>query len=149
MNNDVSKTIKTPAIALIVAGSINGAVGVAALLGGFVRLLWGNESLPVNEAERMGFIGGTVIGYGIALLTLLAAPLIIYGGTQMLSGKRYGLAKAAAIAAIIPFTNCCFLIGIPIGIWALTVLFKPEVKDYFAGIGTGSQIPPAPPEFGG
>jgi ABC-type proline/glycine betaine transport system permease subunit len=37
-----------------------------------------------------------------------------------------------AILSIIPFTSpCCFLIGTPIGIWALWVLTDPDVKAAF------------------
>jgi hypothetical protein len=38
---------------------------------------------------------------------------------------------AAAIVALIPCFSPCCLIGLPIGIWALVVLSKPEVKSQF------------------
>jgi hypothetical protein len=59
-------------------------------------------------------------------LSLVAAPMIIYGAVKMLNGSSYGWAKASSILAIIPFTSCCFLIGAPIGIWALVVLSNPK-----------------------
>jgi hypothetical protein len=38
----------------------------------------------------------------------------------------------ASILAMIPcFTSCCCLVGLPIGIYALVVLNKPEVKSAF------------------
>ena len=49
----------------------------------------------------------------------------------MLSGRNYKFAKGSAIMAIIPLISCCFVIGIPVGIWALVVLSKPEVKAFF------------------
>jgi len=80
------------------------------------------------------------------LLALIAAPIIIYGAIQMMKGRKLGLAKASAILAIIPFTSCCFLIGVPIGIWALTVLSKPDVKAFFRGENAPPNFyPPQPP----
>jgi len=125
--------LKAPAIALIVAGALNAVIGLLTVLSGLLRLsgINGRETLPTNEAERFGFYVGTFIAYGGGVLGLLAAPVIIYGAIQMLKGNKYGLAKTAAILAIVPLTSCCFLLGIPVGIWALIVLAKPEVKAIF------------------
>ena len=125
--------MKAPAIALIVAGALNAVIGLLTVLSGLLRLsgINGRETLPTNEAERFGFYVGTFIAYGGGVLGLLAAPVIIYGAIQMLKGNKYGLAKTAAILAIVPLTSCCFLLGIPVGIWALIVLAKPEVKAIF------------------
>jgi len=38
MNNDVLQKLKAPSIALIIAGSLNGVIGLMALLGGLLRL---------------------------------------------------------------------------------------------------------------
>jgi hypothetical protein len=133
MMNDVLNKLKAPAICLIVIGALNGLISILTILGGVARFagIGGRESLPTRDAERIGFYVGTFASYGSGLLALIVAPLIIYGAIQMMKGKKYGLAKASAILAIIPFTSCCFLIGIPIGIWALIVLSKPDVKAFF------------------
>jgi len=84
--------------------------------------------------------------YGMAFLSLVLAPLVIYGAVQMMGGRKYGLSKAAAIVSILPLTSCCFLVGIPIGIWALVVLGKPDVKAFFKGEqNPGIFNPPQPP----
>ena len=133
MMNDALNKLRAPAIALIVTGALNAVIGVLTILSGLLRLsgINGREALPVNEAEKFGFLVGTFIAYGGGALGLLAAPVIIYGAIQMLQGKKHGLAKTAAILAIVPLTSCCFLLGIPVGIWALIVLAKPEVKAVF------------------
>jgi len=148
MTNDVTNKIKTPAIGLIVAGALNGLLGALTLLSGLLRLtgISGRETLPANDAERYGFYVGTIITYGIGLLSLLVAPIIIYGAIQMMRGRKYGLARASAILAIVPVTSCCFLISIPVGIWALIVLSKPDVKTFFQNGGaSGRQFQPPPP----
>jgi hypothetical protein len=146
--NNIGQKIKSPAIALLIAGILNGLISFLTLLGGLFRLALGVEKMPVAEAERMGYLAGTLFGYGVALLSLIATPIIIYGAIQMMKGKKYGLAKTASVLAIIPLTSCCFLVGTPLGIWAFVTLINPEVKAYF--FGEGSRIgfsPPSPPNF--
>jgi hypothetical protein len=50
----------------------------------------------------------------------------------MLHLKNYGLCVAAAIIALVPCTSPCCCLGLPIGIWALVVLTKAEVKTAFS-----------------
>ena len=65
------------------------------------------------------------------IVALLASGLILFGGLKMKKLESYGLAITASILAIIPCTSGCCLVGLPIGIWALVVLSKPEVKSAF------------------
>jgi len=146
---DHLERLRAPGTALIIAASLNGIIGLLALLGGLVRLsgLSGSEQLPANEAERIGYVSSTVITYCVSLLSLLLAPLIIYGAIQMMHGKKYKMARVAAIMAINPFTSCCFLVSIPMGIWAMILLGKPEIKAVFSGrTSDRSILPPQPPQ---
>src|SRR5262245_35849368 len=99
-----------------------------------------------SEATRVGYVSGQFMSSSNSCLSLGAAPIIIYGAVKMLKGSSYGWAKAASILAIVPITSCCFLIGAPIGIWALVVLSKPEVKIFF-GRGGANYQPPPPPQY--
>lgn len=148
MISDNLQKLRAPAIGLIIAGSVNGVSGLIAVLSGLMRLtgLAGKETLPMDQAERMGYMVGTIVPYGVSLLSVLMAPVIIFGAVRMMHGKQRGLAKIASILAIIPVTSCCFLIGIPMGIWSLIVLAKPEVKAVFDGQVSDVHIyPPQPP----
>lgn len=132
--NEITDNLKKPAIALIIVGSLNGIFGILSLAAVFLRLAGVLEmQIPTNEVERMGYYFGTAINIGIAALSLLIAPVIIYGAIKMLKGKSYKLAKTSAILAMIPLVSCCFIAGIPIGIWSLIVLHRPDVKAYFNG----------------
>jgi hypothetical protein len=145
---DILQRIKSPAIGLLVVGVLNGAIGLMSLASGILRLAGVmKETIPVNEAERMGYYIGTFGSYLMAFLSLIAAPIIIYGAMQMMKGQKYGLAKIAAILAIIPLTSCCFLAGIPIGIWAFVVLRSPEVKAFFESGMNNQHFPQSPPQF--
>ncbi len=149
MNNELDR-LKIPAIGLIIAGVLNGITGLLILIGGLFRLLKPGyeQPMPVDGAEKIGFIFGTFIIYGIAAISLIAMPVIIYGAIQMMKGKRAGLAKAASILAIIPVTACCFAVGIPFGIWSLVILSKPEIKAIFNGTAIPPSLdPPQPPNF--
>jgi hypothetical protein len=42
------------------------------------------------------------------------------------------VAVIASVAAMLPCTvSCCCILGLPVGIWSLVVLMKPEVKQAF------------------
>ena len=70
--------------------------------------------------------------WAMALLALAASALVIYGALQMRGLKSWGLSLAACIVAMIPcFSSCCCVIGLPVGIWAIVILNKPEVKAQF------------------
>jgi hypothetical protein len=139
--------VQRAAVCLIITGAINAALGLFCVISGLIHIS-NPAKRPVmgSNAESLGFVTGQLIGLLIFVLGFVAAPIIIYGAIKMLNGSSYGGAKAASILAIIPFTSCCFLIGAPIGIWALVVLSKPEVKLFFERGGANHQ-PPAPPQY--
>jgi len=45
--------------------------------------------------------------------------------------ESYGWAMTACILGMLPCHSCCIL-GLPFGIWGLTVIHKPEVKSQFS-----------------
>jgi hypothetical protein len=98
----------------------------------------GDEGAPY----RMGGLLAEVV----FLLSTIAAPFIIKWAVDMLKGRNYSSAKKAAILAMIPMTSCCFLFGAPVGLWALMVLSKPEVKTFFE-TGRVDFSPPPPPQY--
>lgn len=133
MTNDVLEKLKTPAIGLIATGVLNGLFGILIIVSGLLRLtgITGKEQIPTDQAERIGYLIGTFAGYGVGILSLILAPVILYGGLKMLKGENRKLAMAAAVLAVIPLTSCCFAAGAIFGIWALAVMSKPEVKAFF------------------
>jgi hypothetical protein len=62
----------------------------------------------------------------------LASYPIFIGAWNMRRGMRYRLAYAAAVLACIPTLTPGFCFGLPLGIWALTVLHRHDVKQAFA-----------------
>lgn len=144
--NDTLNKLKAPAIGLIIAGAFNAVSGLYFLVSVLIQYSRGALDQTFSEdAEKFGFyIGfwGTAV-FGI--LGFLVAPVIIYGAIQMMRGRSFNLARTAAILAVIPLTSCCFIIGIPFGIWALVVLAQPDVKALFRGEVSQLQFYPPQP----
>ena len=66
-----------------------------------------------------------------AAVSFVASIVIILGAVKMMTLRSYGLAMTGAVLSMIPLISCCCLGGQGIGIWALVVLLKPEVKAMF------------------
>lgn len=64
------------------------------------------------------------------MATLLVYPLMLAGAMQMMQRRGYWMANLSAILALLPCSLVC-LGGLPVGIWALTVLSDPQVKATF------------------
>jgi tRNA A-37 threonylcarbamoyl transferase component Bud32 len=81
----------------------------------------------------------------LLLVMILTGGFIIAGAWHMLRLRKYGLALAGSILAMLPLgafaggiltmlpLGLGYLIGLPFGIWALVVLTRPETKAAFAG----------------
>lgn len=64
------------------------------------------------------------------MMTIPISLLLVIGAVKMRKLESYGLAMSAAILACIPCSPM-WLLGFPMGIWALSVLLRPEVKAAF------------------
>ncbi len=146
--NTIEEQLKPPAIGLIVTGALNGAFGLLALLSSILQMVSPNQGPKADgsEAFQAGYLVGRGLSLLAALLSVVAAPVIITGALKMMKGQNLSRVRLAAILAMIPMTSCCFLIGAPIGLWTLIVLNRPEVKAFFES-GGDSALPPPPPTF--
>ncbi|MHB1423579.1 MAG: MJ0042-type zinc finger domain-containing protein [Gemmataceae bacterium] len=57
--------------------------------------------------------------------------VVFAGAMKMKSLSSYGFAMTSSIMSMLP-CSCCCIVGLPIGIWSLVVLNRPEVKDAFS-----------------
>lgn len=132
MTNDLLGKLKGPSIGLLITGVVNVLYGIYSIAYAIFQFSTNRlNTTGMDEAQRMGFYVGFWGATAIAGVSALIAPFIIYGALQMMRGRSYGLSKTASILALIPVTSCCFLLGIPFGIWALVTLGKPEIKNFF------------------
>jgi hypothetical protein len=128
-----SDIVTPPAIALIVLGALNILISLFRILSSAI----GSGRPPfqpsgMSEEMQRGFmLGFKFVNTVGGPLGVVGALFILFGGIMMLKRKSYGLCMAASILAMIPCLSACCPIGIPIGIWALVILAKPEVKALF------------------
>jgi hypothetical protein len=117
----VSPMITAPAVALMIAGALN------------------LVTLPL----KMLFLFPVILGWVHLPVTLVASGVMLFGGYQMLKGRSYAWAMAAGIAGIF----ACGLISLVVGIWALVVLARDDVKAAFGAAPVQPTAPAQPGRF--
>jgi hypothetical protein len=135
--NQKPNGLTAAAACLIVLGSLNFVTALFYLLAGLSNIGGGQLSNSVDPGDTAGTIG-YVIGSIFPIVCLVLSPATVMGGIQMARGRTRGFALFGAIVAMVPLSSCCFLAGIPVGIWALMVLRRPDVQAWFT---RGSQPP--------
>jgi hypothetical protein len=125
----IAGMVQGPATGLLITAVIGFLAAIAAIIwtvgfaGAFAaqqgQLPWGNLIM----SSSWTFVSS---GVGIAM-----SVLIFVAALKMKKLENHGLAMTASIIAMLPCVSPCCLVGLPIGIWALVVLSKPEVKSAF------------------
>jgi len=121
--------VNGPAIGLIVTAILGFLAQAAALVMNIVGASFGAMQSAQSEAWASLFSG--TLGIVSSIVAMVIAGLILYGALKMKKLEGYGWAVTASILALVPCISPCCLVGLPIGIWALVVLAKPEVKSAF------------------
>ena len=129
MENETAQKLKVPAIGLIVVGILNILFGLyflfSAIMVSYVGISYKNFTEQDKLVFDIGLYGIIILG----ILSLLVAPVIIYGAMKMMRGEKSNTTKLAAVAAMIPVTSFSFLLGVPFGIWALLVMSKTKPSE--------------------
>jgi len=128
--SDASRQVSGPATGLLVTGIIGAffaGVGLIASIVGMGIAPFIREEIPERYAE---FWEGSVGAAG-SIVEIVVAAFIIYAALKMKELRQWELSLAASIVAMIPCISPCCILGLPIGIWALVVLLRPEIKDAF------------------
>jgi hypothetical protein len=121
--------VNGPATGLIVVAVLGAIAQVASLVLNLAGTSFMASSRMPREAWANMFSG--TLGVVSSALGIVVSAVILLGAIKMKRLENYGLAMAASIIAMIPCFSPCCLIGLPIGIWSLVVLLKPEVKSAF------------------
>lgn len=130
VNTNVSGQVSGPAIGLLVTGVIGGFFAGLGLIMNVIGMgisPFIRDEIPDRYVE---FWEGSV-GVGSSFVGILVAAFIIFAALKMRELRQYELSIAASIVAMIPCISPCCILGLPIGIWCLVVLLRPEVKAAF------------------
>lgn len=132
--------VKGPAIGLLIVGILGVVFGVLGLLNSLLGLGLGAAQLQQMQEQGQQvpewakyFMGGGAGAVQIIsnLVGIGCSVLVAVGGMKMQKLQSKGLCTAASVIAMIPCLSPCCCVGLPIGIWALIVLNKPEVRTAF------------------
>jgi predicted Zn finger-like uncharacterized protein len=130
-SEEAETAVTPPAICLMVLGGLNIALLILDIVLRFLSLsllaATGAGQAPGNDPEE---VVGNVVGGLFSVFGIFLAAGMIFGGYKMKRLEYYGLAMAVSILAMIPCWNCC-LLGLPLGIWSVITLNRPEVKAAF------------------
>lgn len=127
---DGAQQVSAPSTGLLITGIIGAIFSLATffslIIGAGLSTAWREDIPDIYEEIWEG-----AAGIGSSFVGILVAAFIIYAALKMKELNHWGLAMAASILAMIPCVSPCCIIGLPIGIWCLVVLTKPEVKAAF------------------
>ncbi len=122
---EVLQKLRTPALALTIVAVLEWVALVAVSI---PLAYWGASHDRQAPAEALLGVTGPILAV-IAIMLLGMSTLMLWGAVKMRRGEGYSLAILACILAMVMAP--ANLVGLPVGIWALVVLLRPEVKTAF------------------
>ncbi len=144
--DDATQTIRQrvwiPAAGLLVAGGINCLAAVGLVLATVFSLLAKGFS---GELVTFGFLPGAVQVI-IVVATVAYAVVVLLGGWNLMQLRSHRLAWVGSLLALFPFSPGS-VVGLPMGIWALVVMRKQEVKAAFGQEHIEVAVPPKVRDF--
>ncbi len=127
--------VQGPATGLMVTGILCAVLAVVGLIG---NLFGGGFQPPPGGVppemqpffDMMAQMQGPVAIIS-TLFGLAVSGLAVYAAQKMRALEGFVLNVVTVSLLMFPCTSPCCCIGLPVGIWVLVVLFKPEVKSAF------------------
>ena len=116
-SSDGAAAVKGPAIGLIVTGVLNWIGNVIALL---VFSLSESAQAAVQQAGLLVLV---------ALFVMVGSAVVVAGGLKMRRLENYGFAVVASVLVMVLTPGN--IIGLPVGIWSLVTLLRPEMRAAF------------------
>jgi hypothetical protein len=135
--SNAKDALNIPSVLLIVSGGLGVLSSLARMVMGagdisknpaFAQLA--RDPAMAQQAEQIAKVMAGPVNILVNLFVVALSAFVIFGALKMRTLQGHGIAMGAAIVSLIPCSGCCCL-GIPVGIWALMTLSKPEVKSQF------------------
>jgi hypothetical protein len=129
---EAAERVELPAIVLMAFAVVRFILGGVRVL----RHVFGNglgSLLPPGPPEFEQFqrflTGG--VGLVMELIGMILSAVIFFAGYKMKRLESYALVIIGTVLSMLPCVSPCCCLGLPLGIWLLMVLTKPEVKAAF------------------
>ncbi|WP_145235067.1 hypothetical protein [Urbifossiella limnaea] len=126
--------VEAPATALKVHGWFT--LGCGILLGtvGVLFAVLFADDPEFHKAEKATrgevlLVAGMQLAQG--LCGVVTGTVMVVGAHNLTRFERIGWVKAAAVVGMLPVVTGCCLLGIPVGVWTLRLLNRPEVHERF------------------
>ena len=133
--NAAREAVNIPSLLLLIFGGIGVLWALVSMLGSGANMAQLEDAMSdPNFPEQAKAALRMMAGPGAKLMNLFVIGilgLMTFGAWQMRNLKSYGLAMTACVLGMLPCSGCC-CVTLPIGIWAMTILMKPEVKSAFS-----------------
>ncbi len=117
---DPGRAVKAPGVAVAAIGMASILLNVMGLIGMMVS----GHGPSGNGAQYV------TVDLVLFLVFLAASILSTVGGFLMLNRKMFALSLIGCFLSMAPIGVCC-MGGLPIGIWGVMVLLRPEVRSTF------------------
>lgn len=127
---DALRQVSGPSIGLLVTGILGAVFSLLTLIS--ISIGTGLSTFWIDEIpDKFADIYEGAFAIGMSFVGLVIDAFVIYAALRMKELSQWGLAVAASVLAMIPCVSPCCILGLPIGIWCLVVLMKPDVKAAF------------------
>lgn len=127
--NRIETRIQWPAAFLIAIGGLGLIVSSWCFLFSCVGLLngliWSSNQSRAHQEDLAVFWSGPFLFFAVGL----QHGLMMLAGQYILERRHYQAAVAGCIAAVFP--SFCLCLSTPVGIWALILLWRDQVKAEF------------------
>jgi len=93
-----------------------------------------DAGIPMDETTlEETMMMGQKFQWPLVFLQLVGSSLLLASGVLMVRLRSWNLAVAGSIVALIPclYNCCCCVTNIPLGIWALILLVRSDIKNAF------------------
>jgi hypothetical protein len=126
---DARSKVNLPAI-LILASQVLGLVVQASffLFKGAIQAALQAYAAGAGKPLPPGALDSNPI---LVAIGVLGSCFVIYAMLEMRKVRRFPIAVTGAILAMLPVGSLCCCFGLPLGIWALVVLFNADVRAAF------------------
>jgi hypothetical protein len=128
------QAVSGPVIGLRVTAILNFIIVGFGLTRSILKLAGVDTSfseIEKSEMPKMFSAAGGGMEIIADVVSIIVSVLILIGASKMKALVNRQYAIAASVLALWPCVSPCCFIGVPIGIWALIVLNRAEVKSQF------------------